>query len=413
MNLGLLANIAIEYIKYGKHVSEVYSPPRVTHIAKKVGLSTGFALDLTQLDPDDGMPWDLSCPEKQAKAEARLREEQPFLLIGSPPCTAFSQLFASNITKMKPEHVRAKINQAMSHLMFTIKLYNIQLDSGRYFLHEHPYGAWSWKVPAMIALMSRAGVFETKGHMCAQGMTATDKHGTAPVFKPTRWLSNSTSILKEMRAQCTNNGSSTDHRHANLHNGVAKTTAIYPDKLCFSILRGLRNELIKNNTMYVGEIGTVCEDPEEKHIAHWSEVNAASEWFIDDISGAYLDAHEVRKARREEIAGAVAHSVYKKVPISQCWSQTGKPPIGTRWIDINKGDVEHPDYRSRWVGREFRGNDRDREDLFAATPPLEAKKTLISLCASQCKAKGPIRKLGFIDIRKNIFSCTMQTRGIC
>ena len=50
----------------------------------------------------------------------------------------------------------------------------------------------------------------------------------------------------------------------------------------------------------------------------------------------------------------------------------GKGPIGTRWIDTNKGDDEDPEYRSRIVAQEV--NTEKRIDLFAATPPLEANK---------------------------------------
>ena len=49
-----------------------------------------------------------------------------------------------------------------------------------------------------------------------------------------------------------------------------------------------------------------------------------------------------------------------------------------------------------------------RDDLFAATPPFEAIKTLISLAASQCGGKGPIRKLAFIDISKAYFHAPAQ-----
>ena len=52
------------------------------------------------------------------------------------------------------------------------------------------------------------------------------------------------------------------------------------------------------------------------------------------------------------------------------------------WVDIDKGDSINPNYRSRYVGREFRGKDVC-DDLFAATPPIEVIKTLISLAASQ------------------------------
>ena len=66
------------------------------------------------------------------------------------------------------------------------------------------------------------------------------------------------------------------------------------------------------------------------------------------------------------------HGVYVKVPIEECWANTGKYPIHTRWVDVNKGDEVKPEYRSRLVAEEIK---RDNpEDLFAATPPLEAKK---------------------------------------
>ena len=52
------------------------------------------------------------------------------------------------------------------------------------------------------------------------------------------------------------------------------------------------------------------------------------------------------------------------------WDKTGKAPIKARWLDINKGDKVHPNYRSRYVAKDF--NNEKRFDLFAATPPLEA-----------------------------------------
>ena len=56
--------------------------------------------------------------------------------------------------------------------------------------------------------------------------------------------------------------------------------------------------------------------------------------------------------------------------------------IKPRWIDINKGDDDNPNYRSRMVGEEF--NDREIEGLFAATPPLEALRLLLSWAATSC-----------------------------
>ena len=54
--------------------------------------------------------------------------------------------------------------------------------------------------------------------------------------------------------------------------------------------------------------------------------------------------------------------------------------ITTRWLDTNKGDSEKPNLRSRLVGRELALTKRD--DIFAATPPLESLRFILSLCAS-------------------------------
>ena len=88
--------------------------------------------------------------------------------------------------------------------------------------------------------------------------------------------------------------------------------------------------------------------------------------FIDDRTGKSLDPVKVMEARKEDLSEVQKHSVYQKVPIAKCIERTGRRPIGTRWVDINKGDDENPNYRSRIVAQEF--NNHKRDDLFAATP---------------------------------------------
>ena len=72
--------------------------------------------------------------------------------------------------------------------------------------------------------------------------------------------------------------------------------------------------------------------------------------------------------------------VWDEVPVAECLERTGKKPLGSRWVDVNKGDKLHPDVRIRLVAQEiaFRRND----DSYAATPPLEALRMLLSIAAS-------------------------------
>ena len=124
--------------------------------------------------------------------------------------------------------------------------------------------------------------------------------------------------------------------------------------------------------------------------------------FMDDRTGKSLDTELVLEARLEELTEVKKHNVYKKVPIAQCMERTGRRPIGTRWVDINKGDDIDPKYRSRIVAQEF--NNHKRDDLFAATPPLEAIKILLSCAVTQeIGYKDKVTngmKIDFIDVRR-------------
>ena len=141
---------------------------------------------------------------------------------------------------MHPSEVRKRIRSGLNHLLFCIRLYKIQIREGRYFLHEHPWGAWSWKVPDMVSLLSESGVKCVKGHMCAHGMYGTTAGGeAAPVFKPTGWASNSLHILEHMSKQCSNliDNPAYYNKHASLQQSRAARAAIYPEQLCYSSLR--------------------------------------------------------------------------------------------------------------------------------------------------------------------------------
>ena len=58
----------------------------------------------------------------------------------------------------------------------------------------------------------------------------------------------------------------------------------------------------------------------------------------------------------------------------------GGKVIGVRWVDVNKGDSEKPDIRSRLVGQDF--NTGKNDELYASTPPVEALRFVISAAAT-------------------------------
>ena len=127
--------------------------------------------------------------------------------------------------------------------------------------------------------------------------------------------------------------------------------------------------------------------------------------FYDDSTGLELDPKLVRAARMEEIDFFHRKGVYKIVQRSVAYARTGKAPISVRWVYVNKGDDRQPDIRARLVAREIRHEASDGS-MFAATPPLEALKFLLSLASSspsKCGTKDEI-KISFVDARRAYFN---------
>ena len=98
-----------------------------------------------------------------------------------------------------------------------------------------------------------------------------------------------------------------------------------------------------------------------------------------DVSAAPLNPERVVEARKLVIEYANKKPVWHKISRKQA-KEMGWKIVKSRWIDISKGDEENPNYRSRFVGKEF--NDGEVEGLFAATPPLEALRLILSWAAT-------------------------------
>ena len=125
----------------------------------------------------------------------------------------------------------------------------------------------------------------------------------------------------------------------------------------------------------------------------------------DDVNGGELRLGEVKKARGEEIGYMANREIWSQVPIGMSWELTRKGPTSVRWVDVNKAGEGGMEVRCRLVSRDFRGADKGRDDLFAATPSLEAKRMLLSRAATitvgSCSRKwfpeGAVMYSGFLQ----------------
>ena len=379
---------------FGDLVSEVYSLPRVASMAEEMGMRGGFSLDLTAPGPD-GRSWDFSKPSHRTRAMRLVNERRPYLLVGSPPCTAYSNL--QNLNKCRPggeEKVAAAQLKAQVHLDFCAKLYSIQLAAKRYFVHEHPTSATSWKVKSIQQIADSPTVLTAKAHMCAYGMMSADKDGEGPALKPTTFLTNSVCLHRALGKRCPGH-----ERHVHLMEGRAAKAQEYPRGLCRAMVVGIVEQARLDAS---GMVSIQCVEGEDG----WEDImnveHEPEEWrkYWDDVSGEQLDTELSIAARKDEIEAIHSMGVYVKVPIAQCLAETGRRPVGTRWVDTNKGDLTNPKVRCRLVAQEVAIG--KIPELFAATPPIEYIRYLVSCCASSQWSKKPTRVM-VSDVKKAYF----------
>ena len=137
-------------------VAELFNAAVFTPEASSFKLTPGTSYDLRE-------GYNLGDPEVQKHVWADLKQQKPRLVIGSPPCSAFSSL--QNLKPGGAEY-EMKVQEGLRHLIFCMEVYAWQLAEGRLFLHEHPHGAWSWQVPEVVHVQGLEGVLTVVGDQC-------------------------------------------------------------------------------------------------------------------------------------------------------------------------------------------------------------------------------------------------------
>ena len=510
-------------------IAEVYSMPRITTEAMKFGLSAGEAMDIRN-------GYDFKLASDRHRAIEYVREVKPLLIVGSPECRMFSTL--QNLSPWTPKR-QAEYQAAKLHINFCTKLYKMQLDEGRLFLHEHPAGASSWSLPSVAEMSRLNNVHTVIADQCMFGLVtkAKDGQGVASAKKATKFMTNSRLIADELSIKCDKS-----HTHQPLLQNRAKEAQVYPPGLCQAVCRGLlkekklrkggaiplmriiltdkimkalgskdefhdekeetdialeerltrsqRSKLYKQvpatyinmpmKARFLDRSGILIEERTDTTRSHgmyktmsvpwmhrWHEVDRieysvngmciraiqfvedgthdaceggdgsrigslaarprslgidhnrclrlsvlqhdGKHWVAyDDVTGLDLDANGVYEARLKEIEYVKSKQVWVKIPRSLAKSR-GWKILKARWIDINKGDDANPVLRSRYVGKEF--NTGPLEGLFAATPPLEALRALISEAATVDEE--PNEKVIEIDDVSRAFFEAPAVRQVC
>ena len=160
----------------------------------------------------------------------------------------------------------------------------------------------------------------------------------------------------------------------------------------------------KNNDEEM-DVGKIVDEEDDGYQPNKKQ----SPWDTEDEEvsrcGEILEQELVQMAKEEELDNVEKFGVYKDATIEECFVETGRAPVGTKWVDVDKGTAENPNIPCRLVARDVqRKGVKDRADFFASMPPLEAKKVLISIAATHekefCRGRWQRPKLMFIAVKK-------------
>ena len=281
----LMLNMVVEQMQ----VSEVYSPPRVVAMANKMGFRGGWGLDFTTQD-EDGRPWDFNGTTMRNRAIRKLIKDQPSVLIGSLMCIEYSAISRLNHCKMT--EVEGRMVYARKHLEFCIKLYEIQLRNGRYFLHGHLAEAGSWEERMMKRLMNKDAVQRVVGDQCQYGLKSKDEFREAPARKRTGFLINAVCFANRLSKRCPNSPSYQVHRHVVFTNGRPKAAQVYPDKLCREICLGIQEQIQrdKNGQYLLANVETNTITKSESLMKEAHKVKERYRTIEEEENDEYLEA---------------------------------------------------------------------------------------------------------------------------
>ena len=170
------------------------------------GLSAGVAMDLRS-------GWDLSLRADQVKAEKRLSDEKPHLLILSPMCLSLS---LSRLQHAKPDELAELLVQGKRHLEFACSLARLQVEQGGRVLFEYPVAAS--EEPCLWKLRSIDGMRCVRCDQYQFEMTSFDSEvNVGPACKATGFMTNDEYIAEAVNRHCFGG-----HDHIRLLSGRAK-----------------------------------------------------------------------------------------------------------------------------------------------------------------------------------------------
>ena len=95
--------------------------------------------------------------EMRNEAFRKIVAEKPFLLMGAHPCASWRSKSNASWSRMTQREKDDELHRARVHMQSVCRMYKLQHDEGRYFLHEHCQSELPWRKDCVEEIQEMTG----------------------------------------------------------------------------------------------------------------------------------------------------------------------------------------------------------------------------------------------------------------
>ena len=133
------------FIGNWEHVeSETHNKRLEDRVAGDGYLGLDERMDITTVN-EQGVQWCVTNVETRNQAFRKIVAEKSFLLMGAHPYANWRSKSNASWSRMTQREKDDELHRARVHMQFVCRMYKLQHDEGRYFLHEHCQSELPWR----------------------------------------------------------------------------------------------------------------------------------------------------------------------------------------------------------------------------------------------------------------------------
>ena len=261
------------------------------------------SMDITTVN-EQGVQWDFTDVEMRNEAFRKTVAEKPFLLMGAHPCASWRS--KSNASWSRMTQKDDELHRARVHWQFVCRMYKLQHDEGRYFLHEHFQSELPWRKDCVEEIQEMTG---------AKLMSVRRGNNNLPSNeKPTVMVTNCPGLAFTLRVSAKDrflNKRYSEHLERNEHKS---NKDLHEDISCGT---RLQHKWSRQHKYFLASVDV--KNPQSVLPEESNDELLDQAW--DDHTGESLDAKKVKEARQLEMEYYDKMHVFDKVPIAQCWER--------------------------------------------------------------------------------------------